>query len=88
MSYETESFKRQKLIISENKNQNDIDKLVRLDSTSKPDQYIKNIKTINLVKGYNFTFGVITTPFNERVSILQGVVVAPIEPVNQSGVGG
>jgi hypothetical protein len=61
-----ESFQR------ENQNTADGEQLKKLDLAEHPENVMKAAKVVQLIKKYNFTFGIVSTPFDSRVTVIKG----------------
>jgi len=81
MTYDSQKHKLEKLNTKENSNSNNIDVLKKLEQNEHPEHVLKTAKIIPLIQKYNFTFGIVTTPFDSRVTVTAG---GP----NQIGTGG
>lgn len=72
MSYETEQRKLYKINQSTQKVAGATDNLKKIDLVPQPTQLLKKNQVIHLIQGYLFTQGIIKTPFDTRIKILQG----------------
>ena len=81
MSFETEKNKVESVFNNDKTQSDDINALNKLTVINNPENVIKNIQVIHLIQNYNFTFGVVSVPFDSRITILAG---GP----DQIGVGG
>jgi len=70
MSFETEKQKLRKTCTNTDINENDTALLNRLDLQSRPDNNVKNVCVIHLIKGYEVKSEIATEPFDSRVSII------------------
>jgi hypothetical protein len=72
MKYDTN--KRKLFSVDQNENQNlfNGENLIKSDLIEKPENVTKKIQVINLIKKYNFTFGIVSTPFDSRVKVIFG----------------
>jgi hypothetical protein len=72
MKYETPKRKLLTSVESSNKNGYDADALNKMDMVEKPENVLKTARVIHLIKGYNFTFGIVSVPFDSRVTVIKG----------------
>jgi hypothetical protein len=89
MSFETEKQKVNKSLQSENNNQINAERVNKKTFIDGQDNYLSVPKVISLIRGYNFTYGVLLDkryPFHSKVTVISGGPVAPSE--GGGGMGG
>lgn len=72
MKYDGSKRKLSESFVRENQNTADGEQLKKTDLAAKPEHVLKVAKVISLIKKYNFTFGVVSEPFDSRVIIISG----------------
>lgn len=72
MSFETEQKKIRKETKDDNQISIDTNRAVRYDLINNDENILKTPRIIHLIKGYNFTFGIVSESFDSRVTVLYG----------------
>ena len=72
MSYETTKRKIRKLSNANSDQEISTERINKYELRSTPENILKTPTVIKLIVGYNFTFGKVSTPFHDRVTVFYG----------------